>query len=55
MKFHLERLGYKLDRAELDETYKNFLTLADNKLDINDNDLLLLVNSGNFVSQSLLK
>ena len=45
LKFHLDRLGHHLDRAELNETYKNFLTLADNKLDINDNDLLLLVNS----------
>jgi 2-isopropylmalate synthase len=45
LKFHLERLGHKLDRAELDETYKNFLTLADNKLDIDDDDLTVLVNS----------
>lgn len=39
LKFHLERLGYQLDKAELDETYKRFLTLADNKLDLNDEDL----------------
>jgi 2-isopropylmalate synthase len=52
LKFHLERLGHKLDRAELDETYKSFLTLADNKLDINDEDLLLLVNGNSLYSQS---
>lgn len=39
LKFHLERLGYTLDKAELDDVYKKFLTLADSKLDIDDNDL----------------
>ncbi|MBD1392498.1 2-isopropylmalate synthase [Mucilaginibacter glaciei] len=43
LKFHLERLGYKLDKDELYETYKNFLTLADAKLDINDDDLQKLM------------
>jgi len=50
LKFHLERLGIKLDKAELDEAYKNFLTLADSKLNITDEDLLSLVNSDKFVS-----
>jgi len=43
LKFHLERLGHPLGKAELESVYKNFLTLADNKLDIDDNDLLGLV------------
>jgi 2-isopropylmalate synthase len=43
LKFHLERLGYILDKDELYETYKSFLTLADSKLDINDDDLQSLV------------
>lgn len=43
LKFHLERLGYQLERAELDEVYNNFLILADNKLNINDKDLLSLL------------
>src|SRR5476651_1214362 len=43
LKYHLERLGHKLDRAELNDVYQSFLTLADNKLDINDNDLTLLM------------
>jgi 2-isopropylmalate synthase len=43
LKFHLERLGYHLDKEELAEVYHTFLTLADIKLDINDNDLLSLV------------
>ncbi len=55
LKFHLERLGYKLDKEELAGAYHRFLTLADNKLDINDADLLLLVNSNKLVDQSLQK
>ncbi len=43
LKFHLERLGINLNKEELAEAYTNFLTLADAKLDINDNDLLSLV------------
>jgi len=45
LKFHLERLGQHLDKAGLDEAYKNFLTLADGKLDITDEDLLTLANN----------
>jgi 2-isopropylmalate synthase len=43
LKFHLERLGYKLDKEELADAYHRFLTLADNKLDITDDDLRGLV------------
>jgi len=43
LKFHLERLGYKLDKEELAEAYHRFLTLADGKLDITDDDLRGLV------------
>ena len=43
LKYHLDRLGHKLDKGDLDLVYKDFLTLADNKLDINDEDLLSLV------------
>ncbi|MCO5947353.1 2-isopropylmalate synthase [Mucilaginibacter flavidus] len=45
LKFHLERLGQQLDKSGLDEAYKNFLTLADGKLDITDEDLLTLANN----------
>ncbi|MDB5112167.1 MAG: pyruvate carboxyltransferase [Mucilaginibacter sp.] len=55
LKFHLERLGYNLGKEELGETYHRFLTLADNKLDINDDDLLLLMTGDNMYIQSLLK
>ncbi|MGI4727041.1 MAG: 2-isopropylmalate synthase [Janthinobacterium lividum] len=43
LKHHLERLGYQLNKTELDETYKRFLQLADSKLDLNDDDLLSLL------------
>jgi 2-isopropylmalate synthase len=39
LKFHLERLGHTLDKDELYDVYKRFLTLADSKLNINDDDL----------------
>jgi 2-isopropylmalate synthase len=45
LKFHLERLGQNLDKNELNEAYKNFLTLADSKLNITDEDLLILANN----------
>jgi len=53
LKFHLERLGYNLDKQKLGEAYHRFLTLADGKLDINDDDLLLLMTSDNVYTQSL--
>jgi 2-isopropylmalate synthase len=43
LKFHLERLGINLNKEELADAYHRFLTLADSKLDINDEDLLTLV------------
>jgi 2-isopropylmalate synthase len=43
LKFHLERLGYNLDKQELANAYQRFLGLADSKLDIDDNDLTALM------------
>ncbi len=43
LKFHLERLGFKLEKDELADAYHRFLTLADGKLDISDDDLRGLV------------
>ncbi len=45
LKFHLERLGFNLSKEELADAYHRFLTLADNKLDINDEDLTLMMKS----------
>ena len=43
LKHHLERLGYTLDKDSLADTYQRFLTLADAKKEITDEDLLTLV------------
>nr|WP_199076761.1 2-isopropylmalate synthase [Pedobacter sp. ASV19] len=43
LKFHLERLGFALSKEELADAYHRFLTVADNKLDINDQDLILMM------------
>jgi len=51
LKFHLERLGYKLDKEELADAYHRFLTLADNKLDITDEDLTVLATSNSLINQ----
>jgi len=43
LKFHLERLGFTLSKEELADAYHRFLTLADSKMDINDEDLLAMM------------
>ncbi len=43
LKHRLELLGFKLDKAQLDEVYEEFLKLADKKKDIRDDDIALLV------------
>lgn len=50
---HLERLGYKVSQEELDATYQKFLTLADKKKDITDDDLRVLM--GDTASRSGIK
>lgn len=46
LKHHLERLGYKLDKVNLDEVYNRFLVVADKKKEIADSDLLELMGDG---------
>jgi len=48
LKYHLERLGVNLGKEELADAYHRFLTLADSKRDITDDDLLLLVGGEKF-------
>ncbi len=43
LKHHLERLGFKLDKEELNAAYHRFLALADSKLDLTDDDLVGLM------------
>ncbi len=40
---HLERLGYTMERIDLDQVYDKFLTMADGKKEIRDDDILLLM------------
>jgi 2-isopropylmalate synthase len=46
LKHHLERLGYKIDKINLDEVYARFLEMADTKKEIADHDLLVLMGDG---------
>ncbi|MBV8255364.1 MAG: 2-isopropylmalate synthase [Chitinophaga sp.] len=46
LKHHLERLGYKIDKINLDEVYERFLLMADKKKEISDADLLQLMGDG---------
>ncbi len=43
LKHRLELLGFKVDKAKLDEIYEDFINLADKKKDIRDDDIALLV------------
>ena len=52
LKFHLERLGYKLDKAGLDVAYKQYLEMADANKGIKDADLIMLMSGVNTYSQS---
>jgi 2-isopropylmalate synthase len=42
LRHRLEMLGYRIEGAELDTLYENFLILADEKKSVDDNDLLTL-------------
>ncbi|WP_160717963.1 2-isopropylmalate synthase [Chitinophaga solisilvae] len=46
LKHHLVRLGYKLEKINLDEVYQRFLEMADNKKEISDADLQQLMGDG---------
>lgn len=52
LKFHLERLGFNLSKEELSEVYHRFLVVADNKLDINDTDLLTMMGKDQLASSN---
>ncbi|MEO8796144.1 MAG: alpha-isopropylmalate synthase regulatory domain-containing protein, partial [Daejeonella sp.] len=46
LKHHLERLGYILERIDLDEVYQRFLEMADVKKSVHDDDILLMMGDG---------
>lgn len=43
LQHHLERLGFTVTHTELDAIYKKFLTLADKKKDLTDDDLRIIM------------
>lgn len=45
LKHHLERLGYQMDKANLDEVYHRFLALADEKGRLDDSDVNFLMSN----------
>jgi 2-isopropylmalate synthase len=46
LKHHLVRLGYEIERINLDQIYDLFVSLADVKQEITDDDLLSLMSDG---------
>jgi 2-isopropylmalate synthase len=59
LKHHLDRLGYRYENGSLDELYTKFLVMADEKKQVTDADLLLLIGreaiTGNRLSLKLLQ
>jgi 2-isopropylmalate synthase len=45
LKHHLERLGYQIDKSNLDEVYHRFLSLADEKGRLDDEDVNFLMSN----------
>lgn len=43
LKYHLDRLGYHLDNERVEQIYEAFLKMADEKKDVTDEDLIILV------------
>jgi 2-isopropylmalate synthase len=43
VKHRLEELGYKLDKEELEQIYQRFLTVADKKKEVFDDDLMAII------------
>ncbi len=43
LRYHLDRLDFKLDKSQLEEVYQRFLIMADANKDIGDNDLVMMM------------
>lgn len=51
LKHRVELLGHSVEGAQLNMLYENFLIVADEKKEVNDDDLLVLVNSQEVLSR----
>jgi len=45
LKHRLELLGYNVSGEDLNTVYESFLVVADEKKDVNDGDLIMIVSS----------
>jgi 2-isopropylmalate synthase len=43
LRYHLDRLDFKIDKSELEEVYQRFLIMADDNKDIGDDDLIMMM------------
>ena len=43
LRYHLDRLDFKLEKSELEEVYQRFLIMADSNKDIGDDDLIMMM------------
>jgi len=55
LKHHLERLGFTVDKEEMDIVYEKFLVLADKKKQIEDEDLMLLMDEKAVAAEKNIK
>jgi 2-isopropylmalate synthase len=54
LKFRLEELGYQIEGAKLDEIYQSFLQLADQKKEVFDQDLYVLMGDSDSIANSIV-
>ena len=49
--YRAKKIGYELTKLQLDEVYSNFLTFADNKKEIDDNDIHRIVETSKIYNE----
>lgn len=49
--YRAKNVGYELTKLQLDEVYANFLNFADNKKEVNDNDIHQIIETSNVYQQ----
>ena len=49
--YRAKKVGYELTKLQLDEVYKNFLSFADKKKEIQDNDIHQIIETSNVYEQ----
>ena len=49
--YRAKKVGYELTKLQLDDVYANFLSFADRKKEVNDNDIHQIIETSNFYQQ----